>query len=120
MDEVDIYNHIPYPKQKKWNERNHRLTLWKNLKTNEYELIKVFTNAKIGSFGKTGTPLGGIIITHKESGEIEIYKKSKTLHEILNQATIMSHKFWETNEEFVECEHKSMISSISCGKKGGN
>jgi hypothetical protein len=40
--EVDIYALVPYPMQRKYGVRSHRLSLRKNLETNQFEIYRFY------------------------------------------------------------------------------
>ncbi len=77
MSEVDYYAWIPADK---WKEiPNHRLTLTKNLITEEYEFHRVYMNILIGQLKGLG-----IVVTQRKAGYTEVAFKTKDLQEALD------------------------------------
>lgn len=108
--EIDYYAYIPA----RHNEKNHRLTLWKNLKTNEYELVKVFMNQICGIM-----PLcGGLIVSNVPNGKKEVIFHHKDLAVVLVEGNELWNYYHGTPDYKREgdkvCEHKFPNRGISC------
>jgi len=88
--EIDFFSWIPH----KFHEQcgNYRLTLWKNLKTNKFELIKVFMQQSVKTFQMNQNT--GVLITNTETGEqIEVVLSNESLEPILTEAHELWNKF---------------------------
>jgi len=110
MTEIDYYAYIPA----RHNERNHRLTLWKNLKSNEYELVKVYMNKITGIM-----PLcGGLIVSNIPSGKEEVVFHHKDLAVVINEGNGLWNHYHGTSDYKRKpdkvCEHKLPNKAICC------
>jgi hypothetical protein len=117
MTEIDFYAWIPGKFHKE--HGNHRLTLWKNHKTNQYELIKVFMNQVIQpiQFQKNV----GMMITNLPTGEtVEVIFKNESLEACLVEGAGLWNKFHGTEDYQKEvdevCDH-SWKSGSFCMKR---
>jgi len=109
MTEVDFYSHIPYGKD----FPQHRLTLRKNLKTMEYEIIRAYQQRYFIS------RKGVSIDTGKETGQVEVAFKHKDLQTSLDFANKEVEKFWadvhqDTRDRDKACQHKPPILHYRC------
>jgi len=78
--EIDYYSHIPYGS----NFPQHRLTLRRNMRTGEYEIIRVY---------------------HEK--QVEVAFKSKIFRKVLEWANGEVRRFWgQDREPDKPCEHK--------------
>lgn len=110
--EIDIYHWVPVGSD----VENHRLTLFKNLKTEEYELHRVYkklVKLKIVNFGVE-------TISHILTGEVDIIFKNKDLEVVVVEANGLWMKYhgkWseQKNGSFAVCKHKHPKQSILCG-----
>ncbi len=77
MDEVDYYSWIPA----KFHSQtpNHRLTLLKNLITDEYEFHRIYINTLVGRLRNLG-----IVVTQREAGYTEVAYTTKSLQEAVD------------------------------------
>jgi len=112
MTEIDYYAWIPVRFHK--TERNHRLSLWKNLKTNEYELVKVYMNQITGIM-----PLcGGLIISNVPNGKTEVVFHHKDLNVVLVEGNELWNYYHGTSDYKREvdkvCEHEFPNISNCC------
>lgn len=96
--EYDIYAWAPYAMQVKLGMRNHRLSMWKNLKTGEYELYRNYHDAK-------------------NEYEADIIFKSKSLMDTLARAV----QEWDTwhaidtrHDPFKPCQHTWKEHAMLC------
>lgn len=116
FEEVDIYAFVPHYAIEKYKEYNHRLTLWKNLKTKEYELVKVSKKPMSMTFEDF------YLISAVEDGFIEVIFTSKKLTEVIKKINEYRKKYWcfegEEFEPWKECTHGKNWeqTSISCRK----
>lgn len=98
MTEIDVYAWIPCTDDgghSNDGQRNHRLSIRKNIATGDFEAIRVFYD--------TNFP---VLATR-------IAKKSKTLQEIINFTNSEASKYHGTGDDVV-CQHKFPNSSIFC------
>ncbi|MFW9875105.1 MAG: hypothetical protein ACFFG0_18525 [Candidatus Thorarchaeota archaeon] len=96
--EIDFYAWIPGRFHK--TERNHRLTLWKNITTGKYELIKVFMNQQVITIGTQG--LG---IFNTPSGEqYEVVFTNENLQAVLEEAHGLWNKYHKTDDYERQCD----------------
>lgn len=113
MKEVDIYGHIPHLAQKKFGVQNHRLTVWKNLKTEEYELIAVPMVERVQNIVLPGNVL--TMITNVATGKkYSVIIKNKDLSVICQEATGLHRKYWEYYTTYLVCTHDSW--EMSCDR----
>jgi len=96
--EIDYYSHIPFFCL--GDVRQHRLTLRKNLRTNEYEVIRVYKEWTLTSRESL------TIISGREVGRVEVVFKSQSLQEAVEFANEETRKYWGSREPDVVCEHK--------------
>jgi len=100
MDEIDYYEWAPAT------QRNHRLSLRKNLITGEFEVYKCFWTGQ-------DTPTG--IIPDVEQGEEQVMFKTKSLAEAVQWAreeTEWVHPSWQIEDKI--CKHLPGEASSSC------
>jgi len=100
LTEIDFYSHIPYGS----NFPQHRLTLRKNLKTGEYEAVRVYQQRII--FSRKALTID----TTQVTGKVEVPFVSRDLKEILDWMNREVQRFWgkiHPNRELDRpCEHK--------------
>lgn len=102
LTEVSIYRYIPYGQIVK-NIKDHMLKIRKNLKTNKFEIIKVFN---------------GLI------EQEEVYYKSQSFRKVLDKATELYHLYWgkcykllegkEYLKEYSQCKHSFNKRALHC------
>ncbi len=93
---------------------NHRLTVWKNLKTGEFELIAVPMEERIRNLILPG----GIatMITNTATGEKHnVVIHNKDLGVICQEATGLHRKYWNHDITYLVCTHDSW--EMSCDKR---
>ena len=99
LAEIDIYAWIPWNKSKHSGIENHRLSMWKNLNTGEYELYRNY-------HGSSSCYDGDVIF------------KDPDMMVVLDEARREWDK-WHAKEggdhyQFEKCEHELAMKSISC------
>lgn len=102
---ADIYAHVPYNKLKKYNDKNHSLAIWLDVFTQEFVVRKEYKDQNIQTINLKNETRGVII----SSGEIKYFQeiyRGKDFQEALNMCTILSHKYWESNTQWVSCSHQ--------------
>lgn len=112
--EIDFYAWIPGRFHK--THGNHRLTLWKNLNTGKYELVKVFMQQQVFAIGNIG--MG---ITNTPTGEkVEVVFANESLQAVLEEAHGLWNKFHGTDDYQRQidevCDHTYKTGSY-CWKK---
>ncbi|MFX0132023.1 MAG: hypothetical protein ACFFDN_00125 [Candidatus Hodarchaeota archaeon] len=98
MTEIDFYMDIPVKFHN--SEKNHRLSLRKNLTTEKYELIKVIQKQIIGYapfFGCT-------MIMNHPTGQIEVIFSHKDLEPVLVEANGI-YNYYNSTEDYIEAPH---------------
>ena len=116
MTELDFYAWIPTKFHKE--HGNHRLTMWKNLKTNKYELVKIYMNQTTQSFqmGK----LIGVMTTNLPNKKEEIIFANESLEVVLQEAHGLWNKFHGSDDYQRECDqvcnHVNLIGTF-CMKR---
>ena len=90
MCEMDFYGWIPTSKQNK-NMENHRLTLWKNLITGEYEVIR-----------------------HYHAGRDEVIYKNVDFQAVLDVITEQRATMHNIKEILFACKHNFPLRSEFC------
>lgn len=106
MNEIDIYAWIPKSKG-----RNHRLTMWKNIKTGKYELVKIYKEQQIIAIGIPGEKPAGLFITNKDTNvPIEVVFDNENLEVVIEEINGMWNKYHGTDdyqrEKDIICDHK--------------
>lgn len=113
MKEVDCYAFIPPSAQKKLGVQNHRLTVWKNLTTGEYELISVPMEERIQNLILPGNVL--TMISNTATGDkYTVVIKSKDLAVICEEASGLQQKYWGHDMTYLVCTHDSW--EMSCDR----
>lgn len=103
MTEIDFYASIPAKFHQ--TEKNHRLTLWKNFRSNKYELIKVIHIQVVGN-----NPLFNCtMVMNIPTKEIEVIFSHEDLEPVLAEANGLYNHYHSTNDYLREpdqiCEH---------------
>lgn len=103
MAEIDFYSSISTKFHK--TEKNHRLTLWKNLQTNQYELIKIIQRQIIGY----NPMFGCTMVMNHPTGEREVVFSHEDLDPVLVEANGL-YNHYNSTEDYKEephtvCEH---------------
>jgi len=103
LAEVDFYACVPFDKFPQ-----HRLSLRKNLKTGQYEVIRVYSERQV--VAKNGI----LVDTGLETGDVEVVFSSPRLSEALNAAKTEYKRFWDDDINDEVCRHKPPKVSFSC------
>lgn len=116
--EIDFYVWIPDKFHKKY--KNHRLTLWKNLTTNKYELVKVFMVQQLFTI-QMGNQQGIGFTNIPTKEEVEVVFVNESLQAVLEEAHGLWNRFHGSDdyERQIDevCDHSGHNSF--CFKKGG-
>ena len=104
--EVDCYAWIPTSAQKRYGVVNHRLTIWKNLKTNEFELIAMPVRESFRALVLPGNIGGAVMITNEETGEKhKVVIAHKDLAVICQEASALQEKYHGYKMTYKVCQH---------------
>lgn len=95
MTEIDFYAWIPGKFHKEYG--NHRLTMWKNLKTNKYELIKVFMEQTIQAF-QIQKNTGVMVMNTPSNKKVEVVFANESMEIVLAEAHGLWNKFHGTED----------------------
>jgi hypothetical protein len=103
MTEIDFYMSIPAKFHN--TEKNHRLTLWKNLQSNKYELIKVIQKQVVDH-----NPLFNCtMVMNIPTKEIEVIFSHEDIEPVLAEANGLYNHYHSTDgysqEPHQICEH---------------
>lgn len=113
---ADVYAHIPYDKQKEYNDPNHALGIWLDIKTQEWVVRKEYFKMQVQTL-KITLKINNISGVMFHPGDKKTFKeiyRGKDLQEALNQCTILSHKYWDSELEWTACTH---TYELYCCKK---
>lgn len=107
LEEVDFYSHVPLNLKTTF---NHRLSLRKNLKTSEYELIQVGVDAHLHA-----TP-GSYFESFQDGKGVQIAAKSTDLSVVLAEANRLEARYWGPDEAFQDevCKHSPRRHATCC------
>lgn len=82
MKEFDVYDHIPRKAERKFHVSPHRLTIWKNIRKNIFELAKIYHEAKI-----------------------EVILRG-SFEDVCKKAAELEQKYWGVDQVILPCPHQ--------------
>lgn len=82
MKEFNVYDHIPRKAERKYHVFTHRLTIWKNIQKDIFELAKIYHEAKI-----------------------ELILRG-SFEDMCKKATELEQEYWGTDQIILPCPHQ--------------
>jgi len=105
LTEIDIYQWIPIQSQNKHGLPNHRLKIWKNLSSGEYEVVMDLMEELNNLFTYFGDKQLALVVENNFSGTSYVCEKSNDLEKICNFVNQMRNDLWNVSR-------KEMFESI--------
>ena len=107
---ADIYFHIPLKTQKKYNDKNHSLAIWLDIKTQEWVVRKEYREQMIQSIDMGDVK--GVMISNGITQHFQEVYRGRNFQEALDMCTLLSHKYWDLETQWVACSHN--FESFCC------
>ena len=109
---ADVYAHIPFQVQKKYNDKNHALGIWLDIETQEWVVRKEYREQTIQTINMSDVK--GIMLSSGSTTSFQEAYRGKNFQEALDMCTILSNKYWESETEWIACSHNY---ELHCCKK---
>jgi len=114
---ADVYTHVPQDKLKKYNDKNHALAIWLDIVSQEWVVRKEYRNRIVLTISlKAG--MRGVMLSSGQTINFQEVYRGKDFQEALKICTIFSHKYWDSEMQWIECTHQG--ESHCCKKYKDN